>query len=246
MKFKICLLIILLAHNIAVNPFRINFSQGLGINFYGRLGQDMQKISSIRQTLQSGRLLSENEYRIIRKELQNMASRPRQNTLIYYPLTKVYDMLEKHYKISRQIEVPLVGKFERYKSVGEYEVFKLLGMLQYYNPNAKLYVTIEKIGNDYKETWNRDGYIYHYTTVLINNGEELHQTHHDGRESKFKINNNFQKSEFFDDGWYKTENDGIQSHHKRIHFITKDKFISKHVYSKDGKNFQFTEYFRRV
>jgi len=238
MKFKICLLIILLAHNIAVNPFRINFSQGLGINFYGRLSQELQKISSIRQTLQSGRLLSENEYRIIRKELQNISFRAGQNTPIQYLLKIVSDMLERNFVKSRQTS-PLVGKFERYKSVGEYEVFKLLGWEQYYNPNAKLYVTIEKIGNAYKETWNKDGYVYHYTTVPINNGEQLHQTHSDGSEKKFT------PSELLD-GWYETEmNDGIKSHHKRI-YLSNDEFISKHIYSKDGRKINFTEYFRRV
>jgi len=240
MKFQICLLLISLA--LCASTYRVGPPQAR-IDFESLRREVDRYLASLGRTLLSGEVLSENQYRLMRNKIQNLSVMLRNRELNMYQmiLKQMSYMLENTFEISRQIEVPLVGRFVRYKSVGEYQVFKLFGWEQHYNPNATLYVTIEKKGDGiYKETWNRDGYIHHFTTVHINNGEELHQTHADGRESKLK------PSELFE-GWYETENDGIKSHHRRIYLIRlNDEFVSRHIYIKDGKHFNFTEYFRRV
>jgi len=239
MKFQICLLLISLA--LCASTYRVGPPTARR-EFEGRkrkVGRDLQSLRrTLAKNLHSGKVLSESQYRLMRNKIQNLSVMVRKLGLNSYQmlLNQISDMLEKNFQKSRE---PLVGNFERYKCVGEYEVFKLLGQEQYYNPNATLYVTIEKTENGYKETWNRDGYIFHFSGVASNNGKEIHTTYSDGREAKFK------PSELLDGGHETEMYEGIKSHHKRI-YLTNDKYIARHIYSKDGKNIYMTEYYRRV
>jgi len=228
MKIKICLLLVSLA--LCANTYRLSPPQVT------------ETIESLWRIAQSGKVFSENEYRLLEKKIQNLLASMK--NLGLHPnrmgVKQVIDKIKRNFagqsstnKVLKNS--PPLGNFERYKCVGEYEVYKLMGLEQYYNANAKVSVTMEtNEDGSHVEKWNNDGNTY----VAINNGEEVHMIYSDGREVKVK------RSESVD-GWVETEMNGIKSRHKRT-YLSNNEYMSEHIYSKDGKIVRLIEYYRRV
>jgi len=130
---------------------------------------------------------------------------------------------------------PPLGSFERYKSEGEIDVYKLMGIEQYYKEDAKVTVTMETRGDGcYVETWSKDG----YNIVTIGNKDDITVKYPGGKEIKLK------QSEFVD-GWCEFDMDGMKRRHKK-EYLSDDEYIMRGEFTKEGKTVKTTDYYRRV